>query len=273
MIIDSHTHIYNEKTYKDYFKKAKKKISKAVVMAFYKFDLKELLKFVSVKTDLFIIGTIDINSDIKKQIELHRKLFQNNKIFGIKLYPGYQYFYPSDKKIYQIAELCQNFNKQLIFHSGDVWNPDNSALLKYSNPLYIDELAVKFPECKILISHFGFPYHLETANILSKNSNVYTEISGTLDKCNSGKEGKDMLNQYSKDLQRVFFYYPNIKSKVMFGTDYGGEDTPLNLIAPYIEVIKKVFTKKEQDNTFYKTAEKLFFTKNNKRATIIKFLK
>ena len=187
-------------------------------------------------------------------------LFRSNKLFGIKLYPGYQYFYPSDEKVYPIAELCQKYNKPLIFHSGDVWNPEGGAILKYTHPIYIDELAVKFPKCKIIISHFGFPYHLETANIVSKNENVYTEISGTLDECDSDEEVINMSNQYIKDLQRVFAYFPNVKEKTMFGTDYGGENTPLNLIEPYIEVVESVFSKKEQQNVFSGLAEKLFQT-------------
>jgi len=259
MIIDAHTHIYNEDSYKHYFTKAKGRISKAIVMSWWKLELEELIKFANQRDNLYIIGNIDMNSDINKQLEKQNRLFQEKKIFGIKLYPGYQYFYPSDEKVYPIAELCQKYKKPLIFHSGDVYNPENDALLKYSHPMYIDELAVKFPECKIVISHIGFPHHIDAANVLSKNENVYSEVSGTLDECETKKEATDMLNQYAKDLERVFNYFPNVKSKIMFGTDYGGEDTPLKEIDPYINLVKKVFSKKEQDNVFYKLADKIFF--------------
>lgn len=261
MIIDSHTHIYDKKIYQDYFTKARGKILKTIVMSWWKLDLEELIQFASQKDNLYIIGNIDMTGEIDKELKKQDKLFQQKKIFGIKLYPGYQYFYPSDEKVYSIAELCQKYNKPLVFHSGDVYNPENDALLKYSHPSYIDELAVKFPKCKIVISHFGFPYHLETANIVSKNENVYTEISGTLDECESDKEAKDMLNQYIKDLRRVFFYFPNVRAKTMFGTDYGGEHTPLRFIEPYIKVVKSVFSEKEQEVVSYKLAERLFLKK------------
>lgn len=259
MITDIHTHIYNDKTYRDYFAKAKNRISKALVMFWYKFNLDELLKFAETKSNLYIVGAVDIDGDIKKQVKIHQRLFRKKKIYGIKLYPGYQYFYPSDKKIYPIAKLCQKHSKPLIFHSGDVYNPEGDAILKYSHPIYIDELAVKFPKCKIIISHFGFPYHIETANVVSKNENVYTDISGTLEKTNSGKETENMLKQYVQDLIKVFNYFPNVKSKTMFGTDFGGEGTPLTLIDPYIQVVNRLFSKKERENVFYRLAEKLFF--------------
>ncbi len=68
-----------------------------------------------------------------------------------------------------------------------------------------------------------------------------------------------MLNQYIQDLTRVFNYFPTIKSKIMFGTDFAGEDTTLNLVAPYIKLVEHVFSGKEQENVFYKLAEKIFF--------------
>lgn len=258
MITDIHTHIYNEKQYNEYFRKVKN-ISKILVMHWHKFNLEKFLEFTRSKDNLFAVSAIDIDKNIKKQLDINQKLFATEKIFGIKLYPGYQYFYPSDKKIYPIAKLCEKYNKPLIFHSGDVWDPKDKSLLKYSNPIHIDELAVKFPKCKIIISHFGFPYFLETANVVSKNNNVYTDISGTIDKTETEKDMKNRITQYADDLKRTLNYFPDIKNKIMFGSDFSGDDTPLNLVNPYIEITKKVFSKNEQENIFYKTAEELFF--------------
>lgn len=270
MITDIHTHIYNEGDYNNYFAKAGDKVSKVLVMGYYKsywednigrheYDLTKILEFISQKDNIYMTGSVDVKGGIEEQLGVLNKLFQEKKIYGIKLYPGYQYFYPSDEKIYPIAELCQKYNKPLIFHSGDVYNPRNDAILKYAQPVHVDELAVRYPKCKIIISYFGFPYHLETANVVSKNYNVYTDISGTLDETDTREEAKNMLDQYVKDLTRVFNYFPNIKAKTMFGTDFSGGETPLKLVDPYIQVVESVFPKKEQESVFYKLAEELFF--------------
>lgn len=260
MIIDIHTHIYDEEKYKAYFNKTKERISKAIVMHWCKFNLMELLNFTDTKDNLYVVGSIDVEGDIQNQLQVHQKLFQEKKIFGIKLYPGYQYFYPSDEKIYPIAELCQKYNKPLIFHSGDVYDPDKTAILKYSHPIHIDGLAVKFPNCKIIISHFGFPYHVEAANVIYKNKNVYTDVSGTLDALDTKQEEKDAFKQYVNDIKRAIAYFPDVKTKTMFGSDYGGEDTPLHEIEPYIKFVNTVFPKENRDLVFYKLAEELFFT-------------
>ena len=257
-IIDVHTHIYDEKIFQDYAMKSKKKISKKLVLHSYSIEFDGLIEFINSKQNLFLVGSVDINQDIGFQLKILEKLFKEKRLYGIKMHPGYQYFCPSDKFVWSIAELCQKYDKPLVFHSGDVYDPQNKSLLKYSHPKYIDELAVKFSNCKIIISHFGFPYFIETANIVSKNENVYTDISGTLDKADSKDEEENMFGQYVADLIRVFNYFPDIKKKTMFGTDYSGENTPLNLIEPYIKLVKNVFSKKEQEDVFYKTAEKVF---------------
>lgn len=260
MIIDTHTHIYSDETYKTYFEKADGRIAKAISLACWEYtDSDELIEFVSTKKNLFVVGNIHIDGDIEKQLKLHDKWFQEEKIIGIKMYPGYQYFYPSDKLVYPVAELCQKYNKPLIFHSGDVWNPKGDAILKYSHPIHVDGLAVKYPECKIIIAHFGFPYHLEAANVVSKNKNVYTEISGTLDEMDTQEEHDNLIKQYIADLKRVYSYYPDVKDKTMFGTDYGGEHTPLKLVQPYIKIAENVFTKEEQKWVFSEIAQKLFW--------------
>jgi hypothetical protein len=266
MIIDAHTHVQTKKIWLDYQKKSKNKIEKVISFAMCntKFDdwldVKQLLKFSESEPNIFVVGSIDMDKNISQQIKEHEILFKNKKIIGIKLYSGYQHFYPSDKSVYPIAKLCAKYNKPLIFHSGSTYpTKNNTVYLKYSQPAPIDELATLFPETKIIIAHLGFPFLLETANIVSKNHNVFADISGTIDDHDSRADLKKLTIQYIKDLQRVFSYFPDVKSKLLFGTDYGGENTTLKQVIPYIKVTKKIFNKKERENVFNGLANKLFF--------------
>lgn len=267
-IIDTHTHIFREERYRTYFSKAKNRIGRAIVIHSWNiteekgsyFPLRELSSFVNTKKDLYLVGSVDMEKDVWGQAQELETYFKKGQILGIKLYPGYQYFYPSDGKIFPIAELCEKYNKPLIFHSGDVYDAEKKAILKYSHPIHVDELATKFPKCKIVIAHFGFPYHMETANIVSKNENVYTDTSGTLDQPDTHKEGKIMLDQYARDLERVFAYFPNVKAKTMFGTDYCGEKTSLNQVEPYIRLVERIWNKNERSHVFHGLANKLFFS-------------
>ncbi len=270
MIIDMHTHIYNEEMWGSYQKRmGKNKVQKVIVIPWCnnnisdELDTDTLLQFTDKHPELFALGSIDMDGDLKKQLVHYENLLKKNKIVGIKLYPGYQHFYASDKKVFPIAKLCEKYNKPLVFHSGDVYDKECVAHLKYSHPIYMDELATEFPKTKIVISHFGFPYLLETANILMKNQNVFSDISGTIevdDSMTSPHHVKDMVRQYIEDLKRVFTWYPKVKQKVMFGTDYCGEDMRLNQVGPYMEVINKLFSSKERQHVYFDLAEKIYFS-------------
>ena len=95
--------------------------------------------------------------------------------------------------------------------------------------------------------------------VVYKNKNVYTEISGTIDEVGDSVAINRLRHQYAKDLMRAFAYFPGVKEKTMFGTDYAGERPPLNQFEPYVALVKSLFSKKEQENVFTKTAQKIFF--------------
>jgi len=264
MIIDIHTHIGDKDKWKSYQEKSKGLVKKVVALSWYnKKDIEELLEFTENEPDVYAAGSIDMDKGIEEQLSYHEKLFKDGKIVGIKLYPGYQHFYPSDPKVVDIARLCEKYDKPLIFHSGDFYDPEGVSLLKYAQSIHVDELAISCPGTKIVISHFGFPYLLETANIVAKNQNVYTDISGTIAECDTPQDLERLVEQYTSDLRRIFNYFPEIKKKTMFGTDYGGEDSPLNHVQPYIKVIEELMTKEEQEQAFFKLGEKLYFNSGN----------
>jgi predicted TIM-barrel fold metal-dependent hydrolase len=201
--------------------------------------------------------------DMAGQLGTLRQLFQDSKIIGLKLYPGYQYFYPSDNRVDDFAKLCIEFNKPMVIHSGDVYDLDGEAILKYANPIHVDDLAVRFPELKIVIAHFGFPYLLECANIVSKNKNVYTDISGTITDDITEEESQRLFNQYKSDLLRVLNYFPEIKNKIMFGTDYGSEDVTSREAELFLRLVDDIFDESHRDNVLSGLAQKLFLTKKS----------
>jgi predicted TIM-barrel fold metal-dependent hydrolase len=124
--------------------------------------------------------------------------------------------------------------------------------------VYFSLRPVTSPACKIVIAHFGFPYILETANIVSKNKNVYTEISGTID-VSGEKITSRLVAQYVQDLKRALIYFPNVRKKVMFGTDFEGGSSPLGRVQPYIELVETVFSRTEKEYVFHELANKIFF--------------
>jgi predicted TIM-barrel fold metal-dependent hydrolase len=106
-----------------------------------------------------------------------------------------------------------------MFHTGTSVFP--GARLKYSNPLYLDDLAVDFPDLTIIMAHGGRGPWFSTAFYLARmHSNVFIDISGL--------PPKNLLTYFPK--------LESISEKVVFGSDW--PDT-LN-IGANIEAVKQL---------------------------------
>ena len=72
---------------------------------------------------------------------------------GLKLYPGYEPFYPHDSRLEVVYQLAEEFDVPVMIHSGDTYHPRGK--LKYAHPLEVDEVAVDHPKVKFVICHLG----------------------------------------------------------------------------------------------------------------------
>ncbi|MBI3633801.1 MAG: amidohydrolase family protein, partial [Candidatus Vogelbacteria bacterium] len=181
-------------------------------------------------SNISIIGSVDILNYDKEYLGKIENWFKNNKIVGIKMYTGYQHFYPTDERCTPIYELCLKYNKPVIFHTGDtlagaVKNPK----LKYAHPLNIDEVASDLPDLKIVVAHMGNPWLIDCAEILYKNPNVYADISGLV----VGNELNTPYGAMMRQRIRELINFDSSNFKLMYGTDW-----PLCPMDIYLEFVK-----------------------------------
>lgn len=259
MIIDCHCHANTEKLYKQYKEKANcdkticiRAIKKLINNVDVDKNEEEFYELLSNHNNLYGVECIDYDEDIEFQLSRIKSRLKNyKKIIGLKLYPGYQYFYPTDKKLFPVYKFACENKLVMIFHQGDVWDPANTAQVKYTHPVYIDEISTYFPEVNFVISHFAFPYILETAMIVNKNNNIYTDISGCM-------AGGTPSEYFIIDIKRALSYFPSIINKIMHGTDFCGNHTLLNNTIDYEMFVKNNFTMEETNKILYKNAETLY---------------
>jgi hypothetical protein len=81
--------------------------------------------------------------------------------------------------------------------------------------------------------------------------NVYTDISGIL-------ENGLFSPFFVDDIKKVLSYYLEIINKVMYGSDFCGNQTPLNNTIDYEMFVRNNFNDQETELIFYKTVEKLY---------------
>lgn len=171
-------------------------------------------------------------------------------VTGIKLYPGYFPYYVYDSLYDPIYELARKYQLPIAIHCGSTQSAE--GILKYSHPLTVDELAVKYRDLNFVICHLGLPWAMDTAEIIAKNSNVYADLSGL----SAGNQAQVEELQNTKpyiDYLEQSLVYANHYDKLLFGTDW-----PLVPIAPYVEFIKKLIPPVYHEQVFYNNAIKVY---------------
>lgn len=188
-----------------------------------------------------------LSPDAMHNLEL---ALQGKDCVGIKIYAGYYHYLVTSKRYEPVYRLALKYNLPVVFHSGDTYS--ERGLLKYSHPLAIDELAVKFPDMKIVVAHLGNPWLLDTAEILYKNKNVFADLSGLLvgDKALIARfTAQELyLNMFKTALILADSY-----QKLLFGTDW-----PLVPIDVYVDFIKQLIPAEHHQAVFYSNALKVF---------------
>jgi len=78
--------------------------------------------------------------------------------------------------------------------------------LKFSNPMYVDDVAVDFPDMPIILAHPSFPWQDEALSVATHKPNVYIDLSGW-----SPRYFPANLIQYANTV---------LKHKMLFGSDW-----------------------------------------------------
>jgi uncharacterized protein len=140
-----------------------------------------------------------------------RRLIEDYGVRGFKFHPSVQGFYPNDPKAYVLYEAIAEAKLPALFHSGQTgvgarMRGGMGIRLKYSNPMFLDDVAVDFPDMPIVIAHPSFPWQDEALAVATHKPNVYIDLSGW-----SPKYFPANLVQYANTL---------LKERVLFGSDY-----------------------------------------------------
>ncbi len=243
MIIDCHTHINN---YHDEHVESlqqcldelqrqmrKNRVDLALVLTSYKVTpgRPSTLASVEATRDLkhvwVVAGLSYLNLTTEDLVGLE-PLLADGSVRGLKLYPGYEPFYPADQKLDPVYGLAEKYDVPVMIHSGDTYTPRGKV--KYSHPLHVDDVAVDHPKVKFVICHVGNPWIRDTMEVVYKNENVYTDISGLVLGNFSDRFESFMRKQFTEML--VYGVQP---SKVLYGTDW-----PISSMESYLEFMEEL---------------------------------
>lgn len=140
-----------------------------------------------------------------------RRLVEEHGVRGFKFHPSIQAFRPNDPMAYPLYEAIEELGVPALFHTGQTGIgagvPGGGGIrLKYSNPMLVDDVAVDFPQLRIILAHPSFPWQDEALAVATHKPHVHIDLSGW-----SPKYFPPQLVRYANTL---------LKDKVLFGSDY-----------------------------------------------------
>ena len=123
-----------------------------------------------------LIGFASVDPQRPDAVEVLEKAFTEMHLAGLKLSPAMQRFYPNDFHLMDpVYQVCLKYNKPILFQSGMTWIKDSPST--YSRPVLFEDVAMRYPDLRICLGHFGWPYIMETAMLLLKYPNVYADTA------------------------------------------------------------------------------------------------
>lgn len=132
--------------------------------------------------------------------------FDRLKLKGLKLGPVYQNIHPTDPRMMEIYEFCQARKIPIMIHQGTTF--PRRAPLKYSLPILLEDVALQFPDLRMVIAHLGHPWIEDTLVLIRKQPNLYSDISALHYRPWQFYQALILAKEYG------------VLNKLLFGSDY-----------------------------------------------------
>jgi len=143
-----------------------------------------------------------INMSGRRGEDVLERFVKDMNFKGLKLHPPTGFF-PNEEYLYPLYRKAEELNIPVMFHIGSSIFPNMK--LKYCDPIYLEDLAIDFPDLTIIMAHGGRGIYYNKAFLMAKlHDNIYIDISG-LPPIN--------LLKYFPDLEEI-------SDKVLFGSDW-----------------------------------------------------
>ena len=198
-------------------------------------SVEQLLDLVEPHPELYVVEGISLAGGAPFDLQATERRLREGRVIGLKLYPGYEHYYPSDRLCESVYDLAAKHRVPVMFHSGDTYA--KRGKLKYSHPLHIDDVAVDHPDLRIVICHLGNPWFRDAAEIMYKNDNVRADISGLV----LGAVEARFEAWLAEQVRDVILYAGNPED-VLFGTDWS-----LVEMAPYLRFVRSLELTEEHE--------------------------
>lgn len=163
----------------------------------------EVASFVAEAPDRLVgVGSVDISRPMEAVREV-RRCVRELGFKAIRVLPWLWEAPPTDRRFYPVYVACIEEGVPFCTQIGHTGPLMPSEL---GRPIYLDRVALDFPELVIVGGHIGYPWTDEAIAVATKHRNVYIDTSAYT------------VRRYPAPL--VEYMRGHGSSKVLFGTNY-----------------------------------------------------
>jgi len=243
MIVDCHVHVNNyhdeavenlDVAIQELLRQLRRnRVDVAIILTSYKVSpgrpsTRAVVEATRAFRNLFVVAGLSWTSFSERDLDDIRPGVEEGKVRGLKLYPGYEPFYPNDAKLEPAFAFAREHDLPVMVHTGDTYTPRGK--IKYSHPLNVDELAVDHPDVKFVICHIGNPWIRDCMEVVYKNANVYCDFSGLV-----LGDFEDRFESYMRKQVQEMLLYGVQPEKCLYGTDW-----PISSMESYLEFMDEL---------------------------------
>ncbi len=154
-------------------------VDKALICAWYKPGVSmitndEVATFVAQAPDRLVgVGSVDITRPVEAVREV-RRCVEDLGFVAIRVLPWLWEQPPTDRRFYPIYVACCELDVPFctqIGHTGPLMSSE------VGRPIYLDRVALDFPELTIVGGHIGYPWTEEAIAVATKHANVHIDTS------------------------------------------------------------------------------------------------
>lgn len=153
-----------------------------------------------------LIGFCSIDPQKGQVEERLDRAVQDLGLRGVKLAPTYQGFDPLSVEAFRMYEAIAKRNLPIMWHQGITFV--RRSKMAYALPHQIDEVAIRFPELRIVIAHLGHPWIGDCIGVIRKHPSVFADISAMTSRPIQLRDALILAGEYRTG------------HKLLFGTDW-----------------------------------------------------
>lgn len=148
------------------------------------------------------VGGVDISKPMQAMREA-RRCIEELGFKAIRVLPWLWEVPPTDRRFYPLYAACCELNVPFctqIGHTGPLMPSE------VGRPIYLDQVAIDFPELTIVAGHIGYPWTDEAIAVATKHENFYIDTSAYT------------VKRYPEQL--VKYMRSHGARKILFGSNY-----------------------------------------------------